>query len=71
MTHEAGKGDTMRPTNHKAFAEGMDRIFGKREVEEDDEPSCPSCTGPLYTQAHWGYVQCDDCGRREDKVDEP
>jgi tRNA(Ile2) C34 agmatinyltransferase TiaS len=70
MTHEAGKGDTMRPTNHKAFAEGMDRIFGKRVIEEDDEPSCPSCTGPMYTQAHWKYWQCDDCGRREDKEPE-
>lgn len=28
MSHEAGKGDAMRPTNHEAFSAGMDRIFG-------------------------------------------
>ena len=66
MTHEAGKGDTMRPTNHEAFSKGFDRIFGKREIE-DDEPTCSSCTGPMYTQAHWQYWQCDDCGYTEYK----
>lgn len=25
---EAGKGDKQRPTNHEAFSEGYDRIFG-------------------------------------------
>jgi tRNA(Ile2) C34 agmatinyltransferase TiaS len=43
-----------------------------RDAIDDDEPLCPSCGGPMYTQAHWQYWQCDDCGRREDKeVDEP
>lgn len=28
MSHEAGKGDAMRPTNHEAFAANFDRIFG-------------------------------------------
>lgn len=85
MTHEAGKGDTMRPTNHEAFSQSFDRIFGKPKLPqncgtgycscleclkddlEDDELTCPSCGGPMYTQAHWRYSQCDDCGRREDK----
>ena len=30
MAHEAGKGDTQRPTNHQKFAESFERIFGKR-----------------------------------------
>ena len=30
MTHEAGKGDSMRPTDKRAFDEGLERIFGKR-----------------------------------------
>lgn len=39
---------------------------------EDDEPTCPRCNGPMYTQAHWKYWQCDDCGYREqNQVDEP
>jgi tRNA(Ile2) C34 agmatinyltransferase TiaS len=40
------------------------------ELIDDDEPTCPSCGGPMYTQAHWHYWQCDDCGRREDKEPE-
>ena len=55
-----------------SYRDNFDRIFGKREVEEEDEPTCPRCTGPMYTQAHWHYVQCDDCGYREQKkADEP
>jgi len=37
------------------------------ETQEPDEPTCPSCGGPMYTQAHWHYWQCDDCGRWDDK----
>ena len=28
MAHEAGKGSAQRPTNHQAFSEAFDRIFG-------------------------------------------
>jgi phage terminase large subunit GpA-like protein len=35
---EAGKGSTTRPTNHTAFSEGMDRIFGQR-----GKVKCPDC----------------------------
>lgn len=35
---EAGKGSTTRPTNHDAFSEGMDRIFGQRT-----KVTCPDC----------------------------
>jgi hypothetical protein len=34
MTHEAGKGDKQRPTNHKSFSENFDRIFGKKELRD-------------------------------------
>jgi hypothetical protein len=30
MAHEAGKGDTQRPTDHQKFAESFERIFGKQ-----------------------------------------
>ena len=34
----AGKGDAMRPTDHKAFREFWDRAFGKdKELETDDK----------------------------------
>lgn len=32
--------------------------------DEDDEPTCESCGGPLSTKPHWRYWQCDDCGQR-------
>ena len=28
MSHEAGKGDARRPTNHKSFSDNFDKIFG-------------------------------------------
>lgn len=31
---EAGKGDSPRPTNQKAFDEGFDRIFGRRILNQ-------------------------------------
>jgi hypothetical protein len=34
MTHEAGKGSKQRPTNYESFAEGMERIFGKKVTKE-------------------------------------
>jgi ribosomal protein L37AE/L43A len=34
---------------------------------EDDEYECPACGGPMYTQPHWKYSQCDDCGFTEVK----
>jgi hypothetical protein len=37
MTHEAGKGSKQRPTNYETFAEGMERIFGKRMPKEQAE----------------------------------
>ena len=38
MTHEAGKGDTQRPTNHEQFSSNYDSIFKK-----DKEVTCPEC----------------------------
>lgn len=37
MTHEAGKGDTQRPTNHKAFANGYDLIWGNKEDAQAED----------------------------------
>jgi hypothetical protein len=33
MTHEAGKGDTQRPTDHDKFSANYDAIF--RQTKED------------------------------------
>ena len=36
MTHEAGKGDTQRPTNWDHFSENFDRIFGKKPTKDQE-----------------------------------
>lgn len=33
------------------------------EEEEGEDWTCESCGGPMYTQPHWAYSRCDDCGR--------
>jgi hypothetical protein len=33
MTHEAGKGDTQRPTNWEHFSQNFERIFGKSKEQ--------------------------------------
>ena len=37
---------------------------------DDDEWTCDSCGGPMYKQAHWDYGQCDDCGARQELIDD-
>lgn len=39
MTHEAGKGDTQRPTNHEKFSSNYDNIFKKQR----DKVKCDRC----------------------------
>lgn len=34
---EAGKGDTMRPTDYEKFATNFEKIFGKRTSVTEDE----------------------------------
>jgi hypothetical protein len=36
------------------------------ERHEDDEWTCDSCGGPMYSAPHWKYGQCDDCGARQE-----
>lgn len=30
--------------------------------DEETEPFCTMCNGPIYSQPHWSYWKCDDCG---------
>lgn len=39
MTHEAGKGDTQRPTNHEKFSSNYDSIFKKQR----EKVKCDRC----------------------------
>lgn len=78
MTHgDGGKGSGRRKEDVKKIHDNWDLIFGKKpmidehEHEEDDsEWTCDMCGGPMYRQAHWGYAQCDDCGARQELIDD-
>ena len=51
MTHsEAGKGDDVRPTDHKKFSDGYDLIWGKKKREN---VKCDRC-------GKWFWVDPDD-----------
>jgi hypothetical protein len=40
------------------------------EQHDDSDWSCVMCGGPMYRQAHWNYTQCDDCGARQELIDD-
>ena len=47
--------------------------FDDEHIEQKDEEgewTCDSCGGPMYRQAHWGYGQCDDCGTRQELIND-
>ena len=38
--------------------------------DDEGEWTCDSCGGPMYRQAHWNYGQCDDCGAKQELIDD-
>lgn len=83
-THgDGGKGSGRRQEDVSKIHENWDRIFGKKKEapmieehddnehdHEDGEWTCDVCGGPMYRQAHWNYAQCDDCGARQELIDD-
>lgn len=83
-THgDGGKGSGRRKEDASKINENWDRIFGKKKDtpmnehdddnehdHEDGEWTCDICGGPMYRQAHWNYAQCDDCGARQELIDD-
>lgn len=83
---DGGKGSGRRKEDSQAVRDGWDRIFGKKdttmiedpqersdedmEEQSDDEWTCEVCGGPMYHQPHWGYAQCDDCGARQELIND-
>lgn len=59
-----GKGSRSRPfsVSQEEYTNRLDSIFGKSPEPQDDDEDCPVCGGPLYTQIHWKFSYCDDCG---------
>lgn len=82
MSHgDGGKGSGRRKEDASKVRDNWDLIFGKKgqtmneqdeneHNHEDDEWTCDMCGGPMYRQAHWNYAQCDDCGARQELIDD-
>jgi ribosomal protein L37AE/L43A len=85
MSHgDGGKGSGRRKEDASKVRDNWDLIFKKKELpmeyedadkdahDRDDEGewACDSCGGPMYRQAHWNYAQCDDCGARQELIDD-
>jgi rubrerythrin len=78
---DGGKGSVRRNEDTEAYRNNYDAIFGKKDKKKmnDEEPidtsddgewTCDHCGGPMYRQAHWSYAQCDDCGARQELIDD-
>ena len=42
----------------------------ERSEDEDSEWTCDRCGGPMYKQPHWCYARCDDCGARQELIND-
>jgi len=48
-----------------------DDCLGERhDADEDSEWTCDRCGGPMYKQPHWCYARCDDCGARQELIND-
>jgi rubrerythrin len=56
----------------EAMKDLYDDAAGEAEdyEERSDEWTCDCCGGPMYRQAHWNYGQCDDCGARQELIND-
>lgn len=84
-THgDGGKGSARRKEDVSKIHDNWDRIFKKDKpmIENDEEPqrsedteqsdewTCDVCGGPMYSAPHWHYGQCDDCGARQELIND-
>jgi rubrerythrin len=42
----------------------------RSEFIEEGEWTCDVCGGPMYSAAHWNYGQCDDCGAKQELIND-
>jgi len=47
----------------------IDNELDERD-HEDSEWTCDRCGGPMYKQPHWCYARCDDCGARQELIND-
>jgi rubrerythrin len=50
--------------------EQEESMINEEHEHDDSEWCCDVCGGPMYRQPHWGYAQCDDCGARQELIDD-
>ena len=67
MAHDAGKGAKPRPfsVSQDDYQNNLVNILANSRpvsTEDEDDDECLVCGGPMYTQIHWRYSYCDDCG---------
>lgn len=66
MTHEAGKGDKQRPTNHRSFAENFEKIFGKKE-NKAYFLECDRCGKKIWFDPTDSYSGIHTCTPKENQ----
>ena len=54
----------------KPMIDDEDDIDNDERDHEDSEWCCDRCGGPMYRQPHWGYARCDDCGARQELIND-
>jgi rubrerythrin len=81
-THgDGGKGSGRRKEDASKVRDNWDLIFKKKdttmndehddEIDHDDsEWQCDVCGGPMYSAPHWNYGQCDDCGAKQELIND-
>ena len=83
MVSDGGKGSARRKEDVKKIHDNWDRIFGKKEpmIDEDDidhdehdhedaEWTCDRCGGLMHRMPMQGYARCDDCGARQELIND-
>lgn len=68
MAFDAGKGSKPRPfgVSQEDYTNNLANILANSRPDslddEDEDADCKVCGGPMYTQIHWKWSYCDDCG---------
>jgi len=63
-------GNKMNDYDEDDDPQDLSEDYERSEDEEDSEWTCDRCGGPMYRQPHWGYARCDDCGKRQELIND-
>lgn len=55
----------------KPMNEDLQEQHDDDEIDySEEEWTCDLCGGPMYSAPHWNYGQCDDCGARQELIND-